>query len=608
MNAVPVPTSSRPEALRFSRHALWTGVVAVLAFAAIGIVAYGSFALQRHLVRKGAEEQLAVVSALKVKQISAWIEHEKSTARGLSQGMLLSRPLDGWLAGRPLASRDRERILDSLRGVQAIFGYRDVGLLSIAGKPLLSSTGLMEGVDRYDNWVLVNALLTSRPQLTSVRWDENVAASSIHLDVFAPMVGRIEGREQVLAILRLRIDPNRHLFPLVQDWPIPTETAETLLTETQGADVVFLNELRQRKGLALRLVFPMNAPDLLAAQVARGAVDVPLEGRDYLDHRVLGVGRTIPGTQWHVVAKQDQGEIYRDLRTRTLSTSLAALVFVAVAALSLRFWSKERTAIQLQGELEALVKARTSQLQGALLRAQGADRAKTLLLARIGHELFTPLNHIQLHAQLLRDEWGQPHEPEAVGRILDATRALEELIRQVLRYADLEAGSEHARSESFSPLQLAQELVVTFGDMAHRRGLTFLFDAAPDAPEAWMGDRSRTRDVLNELLLNAVKFTSEGRVVFRLCGGPSLCFEVEDTGPGVPESARERVFQPLEQVDGSFTRAHGGMGIGLAVARLLADLMGGRLSLEPAAGGGSRFRLAFRGSSVVPPGEMGGPR
>lgn len=591
MRSDPVPTSPH---LRLSRHALWTGVVAILAFAAIGFVAYGSFALQRHLVRKGAQEQLAVVSGLKVRQISAWIDHEKSTAQGLSQGMLLSRPLEGWLAGKPLDSRDRERILGSLRGMQAIFGYRDVGLLSIAGRPLLSSTGLMEGVDRYDNWVLVNALLTSRPQLTSVRWDEDIAARSIHLDVLAPMVGRIEGREQVLAILRLRIDPSRHLFPLVQDWPIPAETAETLLTETQGADVVFLNELRQRKGLALRLVFPMNAPHLLAAQVARGAVDVPLEGHDYLDHQVLGMGRKIPGTQWHVVAKQDRGEIFRDLRARTLWTSLAALGFVAVVALSLRFWLKERVALQTKGELEELVKARTGQLQAVLLRAQAADRAKTLFLARMGHELFTPLNHIQLYAQLLRDEWQGRVEPAEVERILESSRALEVLIRQILRYADMEAGGEHVFSAPFSPLHLARELADQFEPQAGRRGLAFAFEAAADAPESWVGDRTRTGDILRELLSNAIKFTGEGRVLFRLGQGPGLCFEVEDTGPGVPEGARGRVFQPLEQADGSFTRAHGGVGIGLAVARQLADLTGGTLTLESVAGGGSRFRLAFR--------------
>lgn len=598
MRADPIPTSPRP---RLSRHALWTGVVAILAFAAIGIVAYGSFALQRHLVRKGAQEQLAVVSGLKVRQITAWIDHERSTAQGLSQGMLLSRSLEGWLAGKPLDTLDRERILESLRSVQAIFGYRDVGLLSIAGQPLLSSTGLREGVDRYDNWVLVNALLTSRPQLTSVRWDEEVAASSIHLDVLAPMVGRIDGREQVLAILRLRIDPGRHLFPLVQDWPIPTETAETLLTETQGADVVFLNELRQRKGLALRLVFPMNAPDLLAAQVARGAVDVQLEGHDYLDHQVLGMGRKIPGTQWHVIAKQDRREIFKDLRARTLWTSLAALGFVAVVALSLRFWLKERVAVQTKGELEALVKARTTQLQKVLLRAQAADHAKTLLLARIGHELFTPLNHIQLHAQLLRDEWPSQAEPAEVERILVSSRALETLIRQILRYADIEAGGERALSAPFSPLHLAQELTDQYGPRADHRGLAFIFEAAADAPETWVGDRSRIGDILQELLSNAVKFTGEGRVVFRLGAGPGLCFDVEDTGPGVPEGARERVFQPLEQADGSFTRAHGGVGIGLAVARQLADLTGGALTLESVAGGGSRFRRAFRPLST--PGE-----
>lgn len=368
---------------RLEAHFLAAMALVMLAMTAIGLVGYGSFALQRYLARKAAQEQLAVVSALKVKQIQAWIEHEKSAALGLSRGMLVSRSLEGWLAGGAIPEADRSRALETLKGVQGVFGYRDVGLLSIDGKPLLSSTGLMDVVERYDNWVLVDALLTGKPQLTSVRWDTDNAGGTVHLDVLAPMLGRSEGREQVIAILRLRINPRRSLFPLVQDWPIPTGTAETLLTGVQGADVVFLNELRQREGSALRLVVPMNDPDLVVSSVARGTVDVPLEGLDHLGHRVLGVGRVIPGTQWHVIAKQDLDEIFKDLRSRTLLTSLTALVFVTVAALSVRFWMKQRMAAQIQAELEN--QANTDRLTGLANRR--------LLDTHVGKELRRMLRH-----------------------------------------------------------------------------------------------------------------------------------------------------------------------------------------------------------------------
>jgi diguanylate cyclase (GGDEF)-like protein len=106
----------------------------------------------------------------------------------------------------------------------------------------------------------------------------------------------------------------------------------------------------------------MNHPDALEAQVARGAVDLPLEGRDYLEHRVLGMGRAVPGTQWHVISKQDRSEVLRDLWTRTLLTSLGALGFVAVTILSIRFWLKQRVAAQIQAELES--QANTDRLTG----------------------------------------------------------------------------------------------------------------------------------------------------------------------------------------------------------------------------------------------------
>jgi diguanylate cyclase (GGDEF)-like protein len=361
MHAADPPTSSARQPYQPSSHLLWTLAFSLLALAAIGLVGYGSFTLQRYLARQAAREQLAVVSGLKVKQVQSWIEQEKSMAQGLGMGMMMSKGLEDWLTGGPLSPEDRVRILDNLRDMQATFGYRDVGLLSIGGKPQLSSTGLEDGVDRYDNWVLFNALLTSRPQITSVRWDKGTAGG-LHLDVMAPLVAVVHGKEQVVALLRLRIDPNQQLFPLVQDWPVPTETAEALLAEIQGADVVFMSELRHSKGSALRMVFPINHPNLLAAQVARGDVDLPLEGRDYLEKPVLGIGRAIPDTQWLVIATQVQSEILKGVWPRTLLTSLIALGFVGVAFLSVRFWMKQRVTAQIQVELEN--QANTDRLTG----------------------------------------------------------------------------------------------------------------------------------------------------------------------------------------------------------------------------------------------------
>lgn len=383
MSPSPLRSPSGRQDGRLEVHFLAGMVLVMLAMTAIGLVGYGSFALQRYLARKAAQEQLAVVSALKVRQIRAWIEHEKSAALGLSRGMLVSQGLEGWLSGGTMPEAERDRVLETLKGVQSVFGYRDVGLLSIDGKPRLSSTGLMDAVERYDNWVLVDALLTGNPQLTSVRWDKDNAEGTVHLDVLAPMLGRRQGREQVIAVLRLRINPKRNLFPLVQDWPVATGTAETLLTGVQGADVVFLNQVRKREGSALHLVVPMNDPELVVASVARGTVDVPLEGLDHLGHHVLGVGRVIPGTQWHVIAKQDLEEIFKDLRAQTLLTSLTALVFVSVAALSVRFWMKQRVAAQIQAELEN--QANTDRLTGLANRR--------LLDTHVGKELRRMLRH-----------------------------------------------------------------------------------------------------------------------------------------------------------------------------------------------------------------------
>ena len=380
------PTDPDPSPV-LPAHRIWIVALWSLGLAGVLLVGTAAFSFQRHQARKAAQEQLAIVSSLKVRQVLSWIGREQAMAESLARGMLVSETLDSWLRGGPLPEATRARIAGQLLEVQMANGYQDVCVLSVAGEPLVSGSGRLIAVDRRDKWVLADALLTARSQMTSIRKDGD-DLGGVHLDILAPLVVRTEGQGRVLAILRVRLDPRSHLFPLVQEWPGPTETSETILTEIQGADVVVLSEPRRMKWAALQLVFPINQASRLVAQVAQGRVDQSLEGLDYLQQPVLGIGRAIPGTQWQVVATESLREISRDVWSRSLLTSLVALALVGAAALSIRSWAKQKLDAQIQIELEN--QANTDRLTGLANRRRLESHASQELRRILRHQRQSP--------------------------------------------------------------------------------------------------------------------------------------------------------------------------------------------------------------------------
>lgn len=260
-----------------------------------------------------------------------------------------------------------------------------------------------------------------------------------------------------------------------------------------------------------------------------------------------------------------------------LATAVGLLLLVAGAAFALRSRAANaQTDARMGRELEA---------------AQSASAAKSRYLASVSHEIRSPLNAIYGYAQLIENE-ASVDPVEAARVIRRSAEHLTNLVEGLLDIASVEQGMVRIDSTVARLVPLVEQVAEMFRPMAELKGLVFRCELPERLPEFVRMDTRRVRQVLINLVSNAVKFTQAGEVVLALrWSGQTATFEVRDTGPGIDEAQREQVFAPYERMGDVAQGDNSGAGLGLAISRAIVQMLGGDLQVESTAGQGSCFRL-----------------
>jgi signal transduction histidine kinase len=565
---------------------IWPSILGVsVLIALIAVSSWGYSRRSEAEIKASKEKELLATARLKSDMVSDWVSERFKDALTISENPITAYRVKSFFEQG--TDGDSEELLRSyLASLVSIGGYKTAILYDSQGGPRITvpeeggndCPELREGVLR--------SVKTRAIVFTDIHFGTN--GRDILMFFSAPVLERGRDGFSVLGVVSMVSDPHQFLYPLIERWPTPSRTAETLLVRREGDNVIYLNELRHRKNTALRLVLPVSSKDLPAAAAVSGYEGV-IEGVDYRGVKVVAALTPVQGTPWYMVSKIDASEVY--LPIRNMEMAVFMLAFLAIASLvSITFLYYRKT------QAEFLSRRYSLDLERHVAELSAVNKELDAFSYSVSHDLRTPLRAIDGFSRILEEEHGPRLEGDArrlLGVVRQSAARMSQLIDDLLAFSHI--GRQELTVADIDMEHLAMSAYKEIANSAGARDIVFEVRPMPRAS----GDHAMLKQVFLNLLSNSIKFTRHRATAHIEAGGWSKSGEnvyyVKDDGVGFDMNYAGKLF-------GVFQRLHPqedfeGTGVGLALVERIVRRHGGRAWAEGKPGLGATVYFSLPGAA-----------
>lgn len=562
----------------FKNHTPWLFLAFILIVSILfilgGILFYN---FQKNKIVFEKQNELAAIASLKIEQIEKWrMEHIRDAE--ILSSIIHRNKLISNFPENDISSKLKQELFQIIKIFIENYDYHTILFFDTTGTVRLVFPP-MESISKNNISLLGVDPHPSEISFTDLHFTDDLPGI-IHIDVQVPLFSTDKNNKVRIGTILLRINPEKTLYHLIQSWPTPSKSSETLLVSREGDSVLYLNELRHQNNTALKLKLPIRS-DLPAARAVSGVEGV-FEGLDYRGIPVISFMKKIPDSPWFMVAKVDKKEIYSSLNDLTiLSIIITSLIILSFSAISIYFRRNQR--IRYLNELNA---------------------TKDKFFSIVSHDLRSPYSSINGFANLMVEDLDLYKKEHLFNEDLSTIRNYAEIILNSSQNAMdlLKNLTEWSRLNSnrlvFNPIEI--DIVAVIIEVIELTSTTAMQKSivinknTPSKLKIY-ADKEMISLVLRNLISNSMKFSNPGGKieVSVIEKKNEIAVEVKDFGIGINEETIEKLFRIGEKVSTPGTQREYGTGLGLILVKEFISMHGGQVFVKSEVGKYSSFMFTI---------------